>query len=193
VLRASERAANLIEQDPIVARDVLVDAGQQTRAAIHEVRQLAHQLHPPELDLLGLVGALREQADRHSSPAERHVLVDAAPDLPRLPAAVELAAYLITCEALTNVERHANASQCCVRLSVTQADGDNAAAFSGIQRILLLEVIDDGDGIGTSSSGGLGLTSMSDRATELGGSFSIARVEPHGTHLTVHLPCPELA
>ena len=113
-----------------------------------EVRRLVYDLRPPQLDELGLIGALREQAGRFSGELEVSV---AAPDaLPPLPAAVEVAAYRIVTEALTNVARHAEASTCRVVLAL---DGS-----------LDISVIDDGRGIAADARHGVGLGSMRERA-----------------------------
>src|SRR5206468_588777 len=79
-------------------------------------RRLVYDLRPPQLDELGLTGALREQAARFSG--QLAVSVAAPDELPPLPAAVEVAAYRIVTEALTNVARHAGASTCRVELAL---------------------------------------------------------------------------
>jgi signal transduction histidine kinase len=81
----------------------------EARAAVTDVRELAHRLHPPELELLGLAGALRERAEQFAGNGLQ-VIVEAPEELPRLTAAVDAAAYYIAQEALTNVHRHANAT-----------------------------------------------------------------------------------
>ena len=88
LLRSTERISGLVVADPPVAKLALDELTQHTRAAIHEVRELAHQLHPPELELFGLVGALREQAERYASPTVGglRVSVEAPSELASLPA-----------------------------------------------------------------------------------------------------------
>jgi signal transduction histidine kinase len=105
------------------------------------------------------------------------VLVEVPDHLPNLPAAVEVAVYRITQEALTNVARHARARSCVVRLVV---DEDVA-----------LEIVDDGVGIPEERSAGVGLSSMHERASELGGSCVIRSVPNGGTQVLVHLPLPK--
>ena len=97
--------------------------------------------------------------------------------MPPLPAAVEVAAFRIAQEALTNVARHASARRAAVTITV-----DNA---------LELEVRDDGCGLPKHHHNGVGLTSMRERATELGGSFALTGAPDGGTVLQVHLPLPE--
>jgi signal transduction histidine kinase len=122
--------------------------------------------------------ALRQQATTF----ERGGLVirlDAPERLPPLPAAVEVAAYRIAQEALTNVIRHAHAQTCVLRLEI-----DLSAAT------LKLEVLDDGRGLPSDSRAGVGLTSMRERAAELGGCCTIGRDDGGGTRVVAHLPLP---
>jgi len=99
--------------------------------------------------------------------------VDAPQSLPPLPAAVEVAAYRIVEEALTNVVRHAAARTCC--LSVWLDDE---------RHLLRLRIADDGHGVPTDSRAGVGLLSMRERAEELGGSCCIASPPAGGTVVT---------
>jgi hypothetical protein len=132
---------------------------------------------PAVLDELGLVSALRETAAKFSQNGLR-VLVRAPDELPPLPAAVEVAAYRIAQEVLTNVLRHAGARECTVRFRL-----DEEAA------LLCLEVEDDGRGIGWDGGPGVGLSSMRERAEELGGAFE--PVMTGGTCVRAELPVPE--
>ena len=154
------------------------------------MRELAHQLHPPELELFGLVGALREQAERYASPTVGglRVSVEAPSELVSLPPAVESAAYLIACEALTNVERHSGAGRCCVRVSLAPPTAEDDLDLYGPASVLQVEVIDDGRGLDTGGTG-LGLASMRQRAAELGGRCCVTAAQPHGTRVCVRLPC----
>ena len=99
-----------------------------------------------------------------------------APDqLPDLPAAVEVAAYRIVQEALANVVRHAQATQCTIRLQL-------------IDGALHLSVEDNGSGLPEVVHRGVGLASMRERAEELGGTFGIAGRPGGGTNVKVSLP-----
>jgi signal transduction histidine kinase len=120
---------------------------------------------------------LRAHADHHDNGGVC-VTVEAPEQLPPLPAAVEVAAYRITLEAINNVERHADARNCVVRL-----DLDNEAYM------LCLEVADDGRGIGEARGTGVGLSSMRERAAELGGFCTIEALASGGTRVRACLPC----
>jgi two-component system, NarL family, sensor kinase len=115
------------------------------------------------------VGALSEQA---------RVLgefdVDGPDPQPPLPAAVEVAAYRITLEAMTNVVRHADARQARVRIDIRDA--------------VHIEVTDDGSGLPAVQRPGVGIASMRERAVELGGAFTVERAEPSGTIVRASIP-----
>ena len=141
--------------------------------AVGDVRTLLDGLRPPALDALGLLGALDEQflALRE---AGIEVTSDVPAPLPRLGPAVEVAAYLIVSEALTNVLRHSGARACVVRLAV---EGDT----------LDLEVTDDGTGLTPDRVPGVGIESMAERAAEVGGTCVCAATLP-GTRVHARLP-----
>ncbi len=98
--------------------------------------------------------------------------------MPPLPAAVEVAAYRIAQEALTNVVRHARATSCLVRVSAE--DG-----------ALELDVSDDGVGLPEDRTPGVGLSSMRERAEELGGACEIESMPSGGTRVMARLSLPE--
>jgi signal transduction histidine kinase len=150
------------------------------RATVGDVRRLVYDLRPPALDDLGLIEAIRERASRYGvGDYGFRVAVEAPDELPPLPAAVEVAAYRIVQEALTNVSRHARASACTVRLACT----DGLA--------LTIEVTDDGVGLPDTPEGGVGLSTMRERAAELGGEYEIVRSWPSGTRVFARLPFRE--
>ena len=175
----TDAARNLLGREPIAAEKQLVELREELAAAIAEVRRLVYGLRPPALDELGLVGALRDQANSlvHDSQAKGDGMrVDVrAPDrLQPLPAAVEVAAFRIALEALTNAARHARARNCVVALSVNGA--------------LQIEVRDDGAGLGATIKPGFGLTSMRERVAELGGTLDVTSVQGEGTYIVARLP-----
>jgi signal transduction histidine kinase len=145
----------------------------QARTAVEDVRRLVAGLRPPTLDDLGLVGALRAggPAAVEGGPTVR---IHAEGDLDGLPAAVEVAAYRIVSEALTNAVRHAGATA----VEVTLRAGREA---------LSVLVEDDGSGIRPDAPGGVGLASMRERAGELGGWCTVRAAE-RGTAVRAHLP-----
>jgi two-component system NarL family sensor kinase len=100
-------------------------------------------------------------------------------ELPSLPAAVEVACYRIVQEALTNVARHAHATSCRVRISVDRA-----------RSVLELEVTDDGAGMPEGRRAGVGLSSMRERAEELGGTCDVDPNPHGGTRVLARLPLP---
>jgi len=112
---------------------------------------------------------------QHVEPSGLLVSIDAPVPSPILPAAVEVAAYRIVLEALTNVVRHAKARSCRVTLEF----GSD----------LVIEVSDDGHGLTESARAGVGLASMRERAEELGGHFSLDSTPATGTRVRVCLPC----
>jgi signal transduction histidine kinase len=164
-----------VRDDPARSDRLLQELGGETKNAIADIRSLVYALRPPALDELGLVGALREQAALLGESTGLEIAV-ASPHLPELPPAVEVAAYRIVTEALTNVARHAQASRCDVELDLR--DG------------LEIDVYDDGIGFAESARPGVGLRSMRERADELGGSFTAGKCAPHGTRIQVRLPVP---
>ena len=169
-----ELAAGLIDRDPVRAKEILTGLGAAQREAVAGLRRLVDGLRPPVLDRLGLVGALREQAAA-SDGAFPAVAVHATDDVEPLPAAVEVAAYRLTQESLTNVLRHARASRCDVRL---WREGG----------ALLVRVADDGCGLPNGYRAGVGIDAIRERAIELGGSASVTAGSEGGTVVFARLP-----
>jgi signal transduction histidine kinase len=164
----------LIPRDPDAADELVVELRVELRSAIADIRRLVYDLRPPALDDLGLLEALRRLAERYASEDDQlRVLVEAPENIPDLPAAVEVAVYRITQEALTNVVRHARAHTCVVRLVVNDD--------------VTLEIVDDGVGIYAERSAGVGLSSMRERASELGGSCVVQSTREGGTRVLVRL------
>ncbi len=170
----SDAARNLIRTDPAAAEAMVAQLRADTVTAIEEIRRMVYAMRPPALDELGLVPALRQQAvglrNRDGEPVA--VDVTAPEEFPDLPAAVEVAAYRIVTEALTNVARHSTSSSASVRLDPA-ADG------------LHLEVTDRGRS--GAWRAGVGLASMRERATELGGTLE-AGPGPAGGRVAALLP-----
>ena len=167
----------LIPQDPTAADEMVGEWRTTLRTAIADIRRLVYELRPPALDELGLVGAIRQQAAQYSSHHDTNalqVVVEAPDPMASLPAAVEVAAYRITQEALANVVHHAQAHKCCIRLWVGDA--------------LHLEITDDGIGLAAEHRIGMGLLSMRERAAELGGTCVVEPVVAGGARVYTCLP-----
>ena len=151
----------------------------ETQRAVADVRRIVYGLRPPTLDEFGLVGSLREEVGRlqYEAPSLTVSLDAPADGLADLPAAVEVACYRIVTEALTNVTRHAHATQCSVRLRLNHG--------------LDVNICDDGVGLPEGWRAGVGIASMRERVTELGGDLVIEPSLPHGTRINAHLPARE--
>jgi signal transduction histidine kinase len=177
-----ETARNRLAHDPL-AGTLLSDLIVQTQEAVADIRRLVYALRPPALDELGLIPTLQEQIPLYSDQGqhELHVSLETPESLPPLAAAVEVAIFRIVQEALTNVVRHSHASRCVVRLALHEQEG-----------LLELEVEDNGRGLAPERSAGVGLTSMRERAEELGGTCDVRRGGSGGTCVQVRLPFPPL-
>jgi signal transduction histidine kinase len=168
-------ARSLYGRDPAAADALLSELETNMEAAISDIRRLVYNLRPPALDELGLDGAIRESAAQYATKGLK-ISVDTPQTLPSLPAAVEVAAYRIVQEALTNVVRHAAASECVIRL--------------GLDSELELEITDDGIGLPEDRGAGIGLSSMRERAVELSGTCVVEPSLPEGTRVLARLPLP---
>jgi two-component system NarL family sensor kinase len=178
VVLHAEAALRLVRADPARSEELLGGLRDQTTAALEDIRRLVYDLRPPSLDSLGLVGALQEYAmvlSRRTDGEPLAVSVEVAGPLDDLPAAAEVAAYRIVTEALTNVTRHSRASAAVV--SLARADG-----------ALRVAVHDDGANPGGWPPG-VGLTSIRERAAELGGHCTIEG-DQAGGRIDVWLPVP---
>jgi two-component system, NarL family, sensor kinase len=170
-----DAARRLMRSDPDTTGQLLQHLREQTQAAITDIRRLVYELRPPALDDLGLTGALAQHAASCSTPGGLQVSIDADPGLPALSAAVEVAAYRIATEAVTNVARHAGARTATVTLTAAEA-------------VLHVEVTDDGRGISPTNRAGVGLTSMRERAEELGGTCTLRSRPGGGSIVSAQLP-----
>jgi signal transduction histidine kinase len=165
----------LIPRDPSAADELVVELRDELRAAIADIRRLVYDLRPPALDDLGLIGALDRLAEQYGTQGQSlQVSIEAPEDLSTLPAAVEVAVYRIVQEALTNVVRHARAHECVVRLAVATE--------------VKLEIVDDGIGLPAECVAGVGLSSMRERAAELGGTCAVQPTSGGGTRVSVNIP-----
>jgi PAS domain S-box-containing protein len=166
-------ARERLERDPADAAALLDEVADDLGTAVDELRELARGIHPAVLTDGGLDPALRGLVQRSAVPAE----LKQAPG-GRLPPQVEVTAYFVVAEALTNAARHANAKL--VEISLTAADGK-----------LVVEISDDGVG-GADQSGG-GLRGMADRIAALGGRLQVVSPRGGGTTIRAELPCEPMA
>ncbi|MFE7639497.1 ATP-binding protein [Kitasatospora sp. NPDC057518] len=174
-LRLRLQAAAAVD-DPALFSGVLDRVADDLATAVREVRRITDRLGPTALGDYGLSTALGRLAETFSGP-DLAVATRLEPDpLPALPAAVEVAVYRITAEALNNVVRHARASSATVSVQVDAGH-------------LELEVEDDGRGPdhGLPVHPGVGLQSMSERAAEIGGSCTVDALR-RGTRVHAVLP-----
>jgi signal transduction histidine kinase len=170
----ADAAANSVH-DPARVGELVAALRRDARAALTDVRRVVEDLRPPVLDDLGLVDALRQRAEqlsRREDGAAVRVRLDAPTEVPALPAAVEVAAYRIATEALTNIARHSRAGSAVVTLRY--ADD------------LEVAVHDDGPDSGPWAAG-TGLQSMRERVAELGGVFH-AGPSPSGGEVRACFP-----
>jgi signal transduction histidine kinase len=167
--------ANRPDLNPLVDR--LVDAGEQAQAMIVQVQAIAADLRPDALDQLGLSAAIEQEAKRFTQ--RTGIPCRVVVEVPEwLPANVALAAFRILQEALTNVMRHAGASE----VTVTCSPDENA---------LTLVVADDGKGMPEAAGHGrkaLGILGMRERAELCGGRFGVSSRKGGGTEVTARLP-----
>jgi signal transduction histidine kinase len=153
------------------AHQAIAAAHEETKAALAELRNLVRGLHPPVLEDRGLDAALSGVAARMPIPVRLTV------DVPRRPPpTIEAVAYFVVSEGLTNITKHAQASQAGV---LVQQDGDR----------LHVIVTDDGVG-GADPASGSGLAGLARRAESVDGTLDLASPPGGPTLLTVDLPCP---
>jgi two-component system, NarL family, sensor kinase len=173
----------LLLSDPLAATPLLDQVMAQNKSTVEDVRRLVYGLRPPALDELGLVAAIRDYVAGMDGKSTLQIeIIEPPAGLPRLSAAVEVAAYRIVLEALTNVIRPAEAKHCSIRFSLSQ---------NGSHDNLQIEVIDDGVGWPHNLRAGVGLRSMREREEELGGKL-IVESQPSVTRVLAILPINEM-
>ena len=165
-LRIADR---LIDEDPAAAHAAIERASEELSASLAELREIARGLHPAVLSDHGLEPAITSLMQRAPIPVE--LTVDLAE---RPPEAVEVAAYYVIAESLTNVAKYARASHASVEV---RALGDR----------LLIAVSDDGVG-GADVGAGSGLLGLEDRVAALGGRLHIESPRGRGTSVRADVP-----
>jgi signal transduction histidine kinase len=163
------RARALSRRPPDELQTLAAELAEGLDDVSDELREVARGIHPTILTEAGLEPALRALARRSSVPIEADISLQG-----RLPEPIEVAAYYVASEALTNVAKHAQAT--IVELTATQDDG-----------ILTLEIHDNGIG-GADVGRGSGILGLEDRIEALGGTVSVVSPRGGGTTLSVRLP-----
>jgi signal transduction histidine kinase len=163
-------ARSQLREEPETAEQLLEGAGEELDAALDELRELARGIHPAVLSARGLDTALETLAHRAPVPVQ----IGRMPG-ERLPEAVELAAYYVVAEALTNVAKYAAATHATV--DIKRQNGR-----------LVVQVADDGVG-GADPSGGTGLRGLADRLAVIEGRLEIDSEPGRGTTVTARIPC----
>jgi len=158
-----------------------MEASETIDRAIQQVRSLSHLLHPPLLDEVGLLSALRWYLDGLTKRSGIETSLDVQPpDFPRLAAELETAIFRIIQEALTNVYRHSGAQKAWVTLTQRESH-------------VVVMIRDDGKGIENPivelqpGSIGIGIGGMSQRVKEFGGELRLTNTDP-GTLVEVAVP-----
>jgi signal transduction histidine kinase len=163
-------ARDRLRDDPSVAEGLLDSAGAELDAALAELRELARGIHPAVLSDRGLDAALETLAHRAPLPVELTRV-----EHERLPEAIELAAYFVVAEALTNVAKYAGATH--AKVNVGQVNGR-----------LVVEVADDGVG-GADPDNGTGLRGLADRLAVIEGRLEVDSPPGRGTTIRARIPC----
>lgn len=171
-----DTASHLVAQQPEEAIALLQTLKGQVRTTIADIRRLVYALRPPVLDEFGLISAIRDHAIPAQQGSDVRIAFTAPDHLPPLSAAIEVAAFRIIEEGLTNVVRHAGAHQCQISMELAER-GD-----------LLITITDDGQGLPEHYQAGVGIRSMRERAEELEGTFAIQTRPTGGTRVHVCLP-----
>ncbi len=172
-------AASLAANEAAQTR--LKESGLLVQQITERIRNVMADLRPPVLDDYGLFAALEWYAARVAAQTDLAIYVQGQELTPRPNAALEHALFRITQEALTNVVKHAQATQVEISLSV-------------INGVIRLEISDDGLGIdvalldGAASPQTWGLLNMRERAEAVGGTFQILSGSKHGTSILVEIP-----
>jgi signal transduction histidine kinase len=163
-------AKRKLHDDPAAAEELLSRAGDELSLALEELRELARGIHPAILTDRGLEPALQALIDRAPVDVE---LADAPAD--RLPPPVEVAAYFVVAESLTNIAKYAGAHHASV--SVQRHNGH-----------AVIEVRDDGVG-GADPGAGTGLRGLAERLTIVDGRLEVVSPPGQGTLVRAQIPC----
>jgi signal transduction histidine kinase len=148
-----------------------------------EIRTISHLLHPPLLDEIGLLPAIKMFAEGFGERSSVRVTVELSPEIGRLPPNMEISIFRIVQECLTNVYRHSGSKTARIKVWLSE------------EKLLTLQVCDEGKGmpfanlapVSIATKHGVGLSGMRERVRELGGTLEIQSSE-NGTTVTASLP-----
>lgn len=175
-----------VASDPSAATAAAQRIDRNAEALYQSVREMLRRLRPPDLDALGLLGAVQALCERWETSSGVACVLHhdgAADDWRGLGDAIDVTIYRVVQEALSNVLRHAGASQ--VRIGLRHEPGDRPSRRLGVS------VQDDGRGMDAAMShGGLGLLGARERAALLGGELAVTSVPGQGLRLQMWLPRP---
>ena len=175
----------LMQEDKLssAARDALRQNITLVQQLSKEIRTISHLLHPPLLDEIGLLPAIKMLADGFAERSDIKVAVDLSPEIGRLAPGMEISIFRIVQECLTNVYRHSESKTASIKI------------WPSSDKVLSLQVCDQGKGIPSErrmamslgTSGGVGLSGMRERVRELGGTLEI-RSNGDGTTVIAAIP-----
>lgn len=173
---SADAASNLVSSDVDGAAQVLRELRSDAAEAITEIRRIVHDLRPKALDELGLVAAVAQRVSRLRVADGRmlHVEITAPDTLPELTAALEVVAYRVTVEAVTNVARHSGVASALVTFTITP------------EQALSLTIEDQGHSPEPWRPG-VGLKSMRERVEQIGGTLDV-HASPTGGRVTATIP-----
>jgi signal transduction histidine kinase len=172
---SADAAMNLVHTDPEGGAEVLRELRADIGEAIAEIRRIVYGLRPRALDELGLVGAVQQRVDRlRGHDGQPFLVTTSCPPLPDLPAAVEVVAYRVAVEAVTNVARHAGVDAAQVEIRLEDAN------------VLEVQVSDLGCRPQPWDEG-VGIASMRERVEQIGGELQLS-AGPDGSRVRARLP-----
>lgn len=183
--------------DPALANEI-AEQSALAKELSEELRTISYLLHPPLLEEMGLVPAIRCYIEGLRKRTKIRFQTDLPAHFERLPADMELAIFRVVQECLTNIYRHSGSTVAYVQLS-RSSPASSAAVGGAAREELRLRIADEGRGVPeeklskvTSSGSGVGLASVCERVRNFGGQFEI-RCPGKGTEVRVSLPVPQMS
>jgi len=179
------RLQRLADADNSPTRGLIADCAALAQRCSSDIRTASYLLHPPLLDEIGLLSALRWLADGLTRRSDINVVLQLPETLPRLPRDLELALFRVVQEAISNVHRHAQSPSITIRLML-----DSTAITLEVQDagLGMPEAFDSGN-VSDPIMRGVGLGGMRERLRQLGGQLTILS-SPNGTCVSATIPVP---